>query len=93
MENFDMITVLPFLRQLGISPDSLGPDKLTQLYEVTKSIKDMSDITPEISKKIIDIFGISTKGIQKPIKNTVKIGRNELCPCGKGKKYKKCCLK
>lgn len=22
----------------------------------------------------------------------VKIGRNELCPCGSGKKYKKCCL-
>ena len=22
-----------------------------------------------------------------------KIGRNELCPCGSGKKYKKCCGK
>lgn len=22
-----------------------------------------------------------------------KIGRNELCPCGSGKKYKQCCLK
>ena len=22
-----------------------------------------------------------------------KIGRNELCPCGSGKKFKKCCLK
>ena len=25
--------------------------------------------------------------------NTAKIGRNEPCPCGCGKKYKKCCLK
>lgn len=25
-------------------------------------------------------------------KNFKKIGRNELCPCGSGKKYKKCCL-
>ena len=25
--------------------------------------------------------------------NTAKIGRNEPCPCGSGKKYKKCCLK
>jgi len=24
--------------------------------------------------------------------NGKKIGRNELCPCGSGKKYKKCCL-
>jgi uncharacterized protein YecA (UPF0149 family) len=22
-----------------------------------------------------------------------KVGRNEKCPCGSGKKYKKCCLK
>jgi len=27
------------------------------------------------------------------IKNIQKIGRNEPCPCGSGKKYKKCCLK
>lgn len=27
------------------------------------------------------------------IKNVEKIGRNEPCPCGSGKKYKKCCLK
>jgi len=25
--------------------------------------------------------------------NTAKIGRNEPCPCGSGKKYKKCCIK
>jgi hypothetical protein len=30
------------------------------------------------------------KPLQKPKKN--KIGRNEPCPCGSGKKYKKCCL-
>jgi uncharacterized protein YecA (UPF0149 family) len=23
----------------------------------------------------------------------VKIGRNDLCPCNSGKKYKRCCLK
>nr|WP_249308398.1 SEC-C metal-binding domain-containing protein [Lederbergia citrea] len=23
----------------------------------------------------------------------LKIGRNDLCPCGSQKKYKKCCLK
>ena len=30
---------------------------------------------------------------QKPIKNKKKIGRNELCACGSGKKYKNCCGK
>jgi hypothetical protein len=30
---------------------------------------------------------------QQPIKKGRKIGRNEPCPCGSGKKYKKCCGK
>jgi len=29
--------------------------------------------------------------MQKPYRKTEKIGRNEPCPCGSGKKYKKCC--
>ena len=26
-------------------------------------------------------------------KKVIKVGRNELCPCGSGKKYKQCCGK
>ena len=29
----------------------------------------------------------------KPVKNVPKVGRNEPCPCGSGKKYKQCCGK
>lgn len=29
----------------------------------------------------------------KIVRNTNKVGRNEPCPCGSGKKYKKCCGK
>ena len=28
---------------------------------------------------------------QKPVEIHKKIGRNDPCPCGSGKKYKKCC--
>ena len=28
---------------------------------------------------------------QKTIKRNKKVGRNDPCPCGSGKKYKKCC--
>jgi len=28
---------------------------------------------------------------KKPVRVGKKIGRNDLCPCGSGKKYKKCC--
>ncbi|EBS5636356.1 YecA family protein, partial [Salmonella enterica subsp. enterica serovar Oranienburg] len=27
-----------------------------------------------------------------PIKAEVKVGRNDPCPCGSGKKFKQCCL-
>jgi hypothetical protein len=30
-------------------------------------------------------------GPVEPYRAPVKVGRNELCPCGSGKKYKKCC--
>ena len=32
-------------------------------------------------------------GLVPPQHSQLKIGRNEPCPCGSGKKYKKCCLK
>ena len=35
----------------------------------------------------------TAEGAGLPIRNPVKIGRNDPCPCGSGKKYKKCCLK
>ena len=37
-------------------------------------------------------FDFSKESYLKPIENEGrKIGRNELCPCGSGKKYKHCC--
>src|SRR5699024_6185941 len=32
-------------------------------------------------------------GVKEPIKKGKKIGRNDPCPCGSGKKYKHCCGK
>jgi hypothetical protein len=29
--------------------------------------------------------------LTQPVRTTLKIGRNDPCPCGSGKKYKKCC--
>jgi preprotein translocase subunit SecA len=33
------------------------------------------------------------EGVRKPVVREDKIGRNDPCPCGSGKKYKKCCGK
>ena len=41
------------------------------------------------SKTFEKLIGIQNEAA----KETKNIGRNELCPCGSGKKYKNCCLK
>jgi preprotein translocase subunit SecA len=33
------------------------------------------------------------EGPRQPVKADKKVGRNDPCPCGSGKKYKKCCGK
>ncbi|MDZ7295898.1 MAG: SEC-C metal-binding domain-containing protein, partial [candidate division KSB1 bacterium] len=35
--------------------------------------------------------GAPEPGKRQPIRVGVKVGRNDPCPCGSGKKYKKCC--
>jgi uncharacterized protein YecA (UPF0149 family) len=32
-----------------------------------------------------------SKATRTPVRNTSRVERNDLCPCGSGKKYKKCC--
>ena len=63
-------------------------DRLADLYE------DMGK--PEKAKEYKTISAkLQRAEVQKhkptPVK-VVKVGRNEPCPCGSGKKYKKCCL-
>ncbi|WP_373599849.1 preprotein translocase subunit SecA [Paraclostridium bifermentans] len=48
-------------------------------------------------KQVVDVDKISSNADEnqgnKPVKKQDEIGRNEECPCGSGKKYKKCCGK
>lgn len=36
-------------------------------------------------------YFVDGKLVQEPVRNENKIGRNDPCTCGSGKKYKKCC--
>ena len=40
-----------------------------------------------------DPSGSGEDSKKKPVVNKTEIGRNDLCPCGSGKKYKNCCGK
>ena len=54
-----------------------------------------SDTMDEIVKdlpKPQNIKGKKSVNFKTMTRKSKKIGRNEKCPCGSGKKYKKCCL-
>ncbi len=54
-----------------------------------------AEIRQNLSAK--EVKGTTNTGSEKTVKNTPKkvkkVGRNDLCPCGSGKKYKQCCGK
>lgn len=45
----------------------------------------------EKGKRLTPMFLDSENPFNQPITTDKKIGRNDPCPCGSGKKYKKCC--
>ena len=58
----------------------------------------MAQRHPDLYKILTGIFRQDTKALLKSAVRSIlkpggkKIGRNDPCPCGSGKKYKKCCL-
>lgn len=62
--------------------DYFKPDNLAHLWEVNYK-KPLPPLLAPFRRHPISI---------SPPQKKKKIGRNEPCPCGSGKKYKKCCL-
>lgn len=89
---FDMSKALKILASFGVSPETLGPEKLEKLQQLTDTVENPQDVSPELTRQILDIFNVAPREKIYP-KNSQKIGRNEKCRCGSGKKYKKCCGK
>ena len=51
--------------------------------------KYVSNVSPQLTTQQLNKFRRTRTYIRVYDK---KIGRNDLCPCGSGKKFKKCCL-
>ncbi len=55
-------------------------------------LRSEEDVKREQAAKITSTSGANDGSDKKrPVKRGEKIGRNDPCPCGSGKKYKKCC--
>jgi preprotein translocase subunit SecA len=81
MESFDMFDEMTALIREGTVTTLL-------LFK----LKSEDDVKREQAAKITATSG-GTDGSEKkqPVKKGQKVGRNDPCPCGSGKKYKKCC--
>ena len=79
MEGFDMFDEMT---------KHIQEDTIRYLYNITIE-------EPVERKQVIDVDNLSSSGSSEPENKTVKkddhVGRNDDCPCGSGKKYKKCC--
>jgi uncharacterized protein len=61
-----------------------------------EEISDLTETAPDLIPYWVNVLNVwrrrrSLVGLSEPHSSTVKVGRNDLCPCGSGKKYKKCC--
>lgn len=66
--------------------DSIQEETIRYLFRVNV----VKQVKEEKPRKIVENLS-SEETVKKPIKKENKVGRNDLCPCGSGKKYKKCC--
>ena len=57
------------------------------------SIIPISVFAVKVWKVDVDTIEAPTDEPKQPVVKETKVGRNDLCPCGSGKKYKNCCGK
>lgn len=75
----------------GLEDDKEGMVEFKAIYK-QNGIKYTHHEEAKFIKKLGSWYFEDCKIINKPvIRDGAKIGRNDPCPCGSGKKYKKCC--
>jgi preprotein translocase subunit SecA len=84
-EGFAMFTALM---------DRIKEDTLLRLFKIQVVREDAVSFQPAPIRPEVLRLNRGESGVQKPVHRTEKkVGRNDLCPCGSGKKFKKCCSK
>ena len=69
--------------------DDIKEDTVRQILSVIPRAQATERV--QVAKPTSEGFASGQPIVRKPVVKTVKVGRNDPCPCGSGKKYKKCC--
>ncbi|MFQ5808951.1 MAG: SEC-C metal-binding domain-containing protein, partial [Armatimonadota bacterium] len=67
-------------------------EDVTRLLFVAEVAVEQRERATNIQKSRGGQVGAEEEGARKPVTVGKKPGRNAPCPCGSGKKYKKCCM-
>ena len=72
--------------------EELNEQEATQLQRYLAELMEKTQIDyKEIEKIMFRGVPKDERREAEPVRTSLKIGRNEPCPCESGKKYKKCC--
>src|SRR5438094_8771810 len=81
---------VPVLRSGGSGGNGYRPPR-----SVATSVDDLEEAFQRKKRRELEQARMAGAGdfqpVQQVVRGTAKIGRNDPCPCGSGKKYKKCC--
>lgn len=77
--------------------ESGRPDKAAELYQKYESIENSNEfkiagLLQMLEEKNQTFETLELENSRLRQERGIKIGRNQPCPCGSGKKYKKCCM-
>lgn len=95
----DAVPVFPTLQEYGDTVDFRETDTLITMshrldLDVPESFHPLAEmfmgILPPTTRKA-DALGHARRDAASAIPTRAKVGRNDPCPCGSSKKYKKCC--
>ncbi len=85
MTQFEYNLARKIFRLEPVAPQATTPSN------VTEGRGDSLENKPESDGANNNSDSVQLPPLPQPIKKDQVIGRNDLCPCGSGKKYKKCC--
>ncbi len=79
------------LMPIIVLSDTIKDSKIDELLDDEEAVEKLAEVVPSA---VVSIFHHQRRHFSPPsqtVKRGPKIGRNDPCPCGSGKKYKKCC--
>jgi preprotein translocase subunit SecA len=97
----DKVTDLIFRARIGrAAPEprsnykiSEAKHEVSQNYGVSENLRETADVgvPNETAAAAGEVQGEGAVKVKQIVRDAPKVGRNDPCPCGSGKKYKKCC--